>query len=213
MGDRGPASLRVLAAALVVAMVAPAYAAAQQAAVPWTPPRTADGQPDLQGVWDFRTLTPLQRPTDRADQAVLTAEEAAEIEANAVQRAVDADRPSDVRTEPLPVGGNVGGYNNFWFDRGAGVVGDRRTSLIVEPPNGRVPPSQPGAPQQGGPDADDATPERPVRFRVGGIGTDGPEIEGSPNGASWASTPDRQLCPEATTRTCSCSRPPDTWRS
>ena len=175
MRDRRFASFRVLSAALAVAIVAPAYAVAQQTAGPWTPPRTPDGQPDLQGVWDFRTLTPLQRPTDRADQAVLTAEEAAEIEANAVQRAVDADRPSDVRTEPLPVGGNVGGYNNFWFDRGAGVVDDRRTSLIVQPSHGRVPPLQAGVPQQGGADADDVSPGRPVRFRVGGIGTDGPE--------------------------------------
>ena len=55
-----------------------------------TAPRTPWGEPDLQGVWDFRTLTPLQRPSDRADQDLLTAEEAAEIEANAVQRAIDA---------------------------------------------------------------------------------------------------------------------------
>ena len=96
-------------------------------------PRTADGQPDLQGVWDFRTLTPLQRPADRADQAVLSEEEVAEIEATTAQRAAEADLPSEVRTEPLPAGGGgraVGGYNNFWFDRGAGVVEDRRTSLI-----------------------------------------------------------------------------------
>ena len=142
------------------------------------PPRLPHGTPDLQGVWDFRTLTPLQRPTDRADQAVLTAEEVAKIEANAVQRAIDADRPSEVRTEPLEVGGNVGAYNNFWFDRGAGVVDDRRTALIVDPPDGRVPTVQPSVPQQGGPAAEDATPKRPVRFRVGGIGMDGPEDRG-----------------------------------
>ena len=138
-------------------------------------PRLPDGMPDLQGVWDFRTLTPLQRPEDRAEQAELTAEEAAELEAAAVQRAAEADRPSEVRTEPLPAGGDVGAYNNFWFDRGAGVVDDRRTSLIVDPPDGRVPEAQPGADRQGpGP----GTATRPVRFRVGGIGSDGPEDRG-----------------------------------
>ena len=139
-------------------------------------PRLPDGTPDLQGVWDFRTLTPLQRPEDRAEQAELTAEEAAELEAAAVQRAIEADRPSEVRTEPLPAGGDVGAYNNFWFDRGAGIVDDRRTSLIVDPPDGRVPAAQPGVERQGpGPGAE---PTRPVRFRVGGIGTDGPEDRG-----------------------------------
>jgi hypothetical protein len=141
-------------------------------------PRLPDGKPDLQGVWDFRTLTPLQRPEDQVDQAVLSQEEAAEIEANAVQRAIDADRPSEIRTEPLPVGGNVGGYNNFWFDRGAGVVDDRRTSLIVDPPDGRVPDPRPSAKQQATTTMDDALPDRPVRFRVGGIGTHGPEDRG-----------------------------------
>jgi len=142
-------------------------------------PRLPDGRPDLQGVWDFRTLTPLQRPTERADQGLLTAEEAAEIEANAVKRAVEADQPSEVRTEPLPVGGNVGGYNNYWFDRGATVVGDRRTSLIVEPMDGRLPETRAGVLHQGGDDSDPARiPQRPVRFRVGGIASDGPEDRG-----------------------------------
>jgi len=142
------------------------------------PPRLPDGKPDLQGVWDFRTLTPLERPVERVDQVVLTAEEVAEIEASAVERAIEADRPSEIRTQPLPVGGNVASYNDFWFDRGAGVVDDRRTALIVDPPDGRVPTAQPGAKRQGGSDADDVRPERPVRFRVGGIGSDGPEDRG-----------------------------------
>ena len=175
MDDRHVAS-RWLIALLV--FVAPAFVAAQQSG-DYALPRTADGQPDLQGVWDFRTLTPLQRPADRGDQAVLTPEEAAEIEADAVQRAAEADAPSEVRTEPLPAGGNVGAYNDFWFDRGAGVVDDRRTALIVDPADGRVPALQPGVPQQGGAaNAEDVASTRPVRFRVGGIGTDGPEDRG-----------------------------------
>ena len=95
-----------------------------------------------------------------------------------MQRAIEADRPSEIRTEPLPVGGNVGGYNNFWFDRGAGVVDDRRTSLIVDPPNGRIPEAQPDAKRQETTNDDTSDPDRPVRFRVGGIGTHGPEDRG-----------------------------------
>ena len=139
--------------------------------------RTPDGKPDLGGVWDFRTLTPLQRPEEQVE-AMLTDEQAAEVEASAVQRAVDADRPSEIRTELLPVGGNVGGYNNFWFDRGAGVVADRRTSLITEPQNGRLPVIKDGSKLQETTDAVSGVSDRPVRFRVGGIGMDGPEDRG-----------------------------------
>ncbi len=104
------------------------------------PPRLADGHVDLQGVWDFRTLTPLQRPEDLADKSLLTAEETAEIESEAVARTDELNAPSELRTEPLPVGGNVGAYNNYWVDQGARVVDDQRTSLIVEPATGRLPP-------------------------------------------------------------------------
>ena len=138
-------------------------------------PRLPDGKPDLQGVWDLRTLTPLQRPDDRSAQAQLTPEEIAEIEENARQAAIDADQPSEVRTEPLPVGGTVGGYNNYWFDRGAGGVDDGRTSLLVDPSNGRLPEVPAGVSRQA---TEDGVSQRPIRFRVGGVGSDGPEDRG-----------------------------------
>ena len=78
-------------------------------------PRLSDGQPNLQGIWDFRTLTPLQRPQEQ-DNAVLSVEEAAEIEARSAARTNQAFAPSDVREEPLPAGGDVGAYNQYWVD-------------------------------------------------------------------------------------------------
>ena len=68
-------------------------------------PRTADGRPDLQGVWDFRTMTPLQRPTALGEQAFLTDEKVAAQEADVAERNPRLLEPSEVRTAPLPAGG------------------------------------------------------------------------------------------------------------
>ena len=124
---------RSVAPTLLVALVvlAAGPAAGQDA------PRTPWGAPDLQGVWDFRTATPLQRPEDRAEQALLTEEEAANIEQEAVDRNVRLWEAAPRRTE---AGDSVGGYNNFWLDFGTNVIESRRTSLIVDPPDGRIPP-------------------------------------------------------------------------
>jgi hypothetical protein len=169
----------VLFCAMVVAVAfAPVSVAYAQSNSEWSVPRTAAGQPDLQGVWDFRTLTPLQRPDDRAEQALLTEEEVAEIEARSAASAVEADQPSEVRSEPLPAGQNVGGYNNFWFDRGAGVVDDRRTSLINDPVDGRVPALRDGIRHQLGSLGEDLPSPRPILYRAGGAGVDGPEDRG-----------------------------------
>jgi len=90
------------------------------------------GEPDLEGTWINATITPLERPANMAGKAFLTAEEATELENTAaVQRDGADQRP------PRP--GDVGTYNGFWTDSGTKVVGSRQTSLVVEPPDGRVP--------------------------------------------------------------------------
>jgi hypothetical protein len=122
--------------------------------------RLPDGRPDLQGVWDFRTLTPLERPDEFAGQGELTAEQVSAREARARQSQVD--RP--------PPRGSVGGYNQFWFDTRADAGADRRTSLIVDPPNGKVPPLVPNARHQVGSLGEDLPSELPVRYRAGGKG-------------------------------------------
>jgi hypothetical protein len=95
----------------------------------WTPTKTPDGQPDLQGTWTNPSITPFERPAELADKPVLTPEEAAEAEKRAAENRVD--RP------PKP--GDVGNYNQVWFDSGTKVLSTRQTSLVVDPPDGRVP--------------------------------------------------------------------------
>ena len=92
-------------------------------------PRTGWGDPDLQGVWDFRTVTPMERPEEFEGKQFLTSEEAADLEQRAVERQVD--RP--------PRAGDPGTYNQFWMDFGTNIIGTKRTSLITDPPNGRIP--------------------------------------------------------------------------
>lgn len=100
-------------------------------------PRTEYGQPDLQGTYTFRTLTPLNRPPELADKATLTAEEVAEWEQFELRRQNRDLIIDSVGGAGYPPG--VISYNNFWYERGTNALGDYRTSLIYDPPNGRRP--------------------------------------------------------------------------
>ena len=139
--------LRTLAvAAMAVMCAAPAWcqgstvaAKAKAEAKTWTVPHTPDGQPDLQGTWSNTTLTPLERPADLANKPYLTEQEAAEYEkrtfANITGDRRDGGPEADVARS----------YNEFWRDRGTKVIASRRTSLIIDPPDGKVPALTPEA--------------------------------------------------------------------
>lgn len=134
MNHRFLASVCALAPLLLAPVVA-----GQAPAAKWNPPRTLDGQPDLQGVWSSSTLTPLERPLELAGKPALTQAEAAAYEKRLLQQG-----NRDIRGGSADVD-VAGAYNELWFERGTKVVGSRRTSLIVDPPDGRVPPLTPEA--------------------------------------------------------------------
>ncbi|MXY24561.1 MAG: hypothetical protein F4Y45_08565 [Acidobacteria bacterium] len=113
-----------------------------------TAPRTPWGHPDLQGTYTSKTITPLERPAGLADRERLTAEEVADLEQEVVDRNAElAARPARRTevTESVDVGedGAPGFYNNFWLDRGVTSTG--RTSIIVDPSDGRLPSLTPEA--------------------------------------------------------------------
>ncbi|HYL35850.1 MAG TPA: hypothetical protein VEV17_08070 [Bryobacteraceae bacterium] len=112
------------------------------AAKAWTQPRTPDGQPDIQGNWNNSTLTQLQRPRDFADKQFLTEQDTLELEKTLAKRG-NWDRPG---TQPQQA--NALGYNYLFWDAGtklARLDGRGLTSLIIDPPDGRIPPLTPEA--------------------------------------------------------------------
>jgi hypothetical protein len=135
-----------LFATIPVAGQGPAAARASAPAAKASVPRTPDGRPDLQGIWDFRTITPMQRPKELAGKEVLTAQELAEWEVK--------NRRNQDNREATP-GNLVNGqqsnadveraYNDFWWDFGRNAVSTRRTSLVIDPPDGRIPELTPAA--------------------------------------------------------------------
>ena len=134
-------------------------------------PRTEWDQADLQGVWNFSSNVPMQRPSRFGERQFLTEEEIAEAQA----RRAEADANSDAA---LPIEGVDGSYNDFWIEN-AGIGGNVRTSHIIYPTDGRIPDLVEGAVTPQGVYGGATTGgTRPVRIGAGGIGTDGPEDRG-----------------------------------
>jgi hypothetical protein len=173
MRDRSLNFLGCLAAATAVAgwlaAASPAAQAAKPAAAPaakaWTMARTPDGKPDLNGFYDVATMTPVERPNG-ITRLVLTSEEAAAMEKYEYERQVKNDAPLTADRQAPPVGGEnvtpksyleflekfgggvVGGYNNFWLAGGMTVIrvdGQPRSSLVIDPPDGKIPAMKPEA--------------------------------------------------------------------
>jgi hypothetical protein len=128
--------LRSLGGSMIlgVALSLGAVTATAQSPKGAAPARTPWGDPDLQGIWTNATVTPFERPANLAGKAFLTAEEAAEFEKQTLA-ARDADRRNPGTDADVALA-----YNQFWYDRGTKVTPTRRTSLVIDPPDGRVPP-------------------------------------------------------------------------
>jgi hypothetical protein len=164
--------LALFVGGVALTLLVPAAAAAQNGTGS-TSLRTADGYPDLGGIWDFRTVTPLERPEEFADKEFFTEEEVAAYAAERVL-ASNADLDREGKKETTTSRGQVNGtrestdlalaYNDFWWDRGTVVVETRRTSLVVDPPDGRIPPL-----------TDAAAEQAAERVRVNQRPTEGPE--------------------------------------
>src|SRR6516162_10365186 len=100
----------------------------------WVVPRTAGGHPDLEGFWSNATLTPFERPRELAGKEFFTQDEAAEFEKRVLE-ASNRDRRGATPEEDVALA-----YNEVWFERGTKISPSLRTSIVVDPPDGRIPP-------------------------------------------------------------------------
>ena len=142
-----PRNIRAAFRALIVLLALAAAPAAAQTDGRTMPLRTPDGQPDVSGIFTFRTLTPLERPEQFEGVERLGPEAAAAFEASErIRRNRDLFDPEKgaLFYRPRSEGG-VLSYNEFWYERGIELTSDKRTSLIVDPPDGRRPPRTPEA--------------------------------------------------------------------
>ena len=154
---------------LILLLISPLAFAAED----FVAPRTEWGHPDLQGVWNFSSNVPLQRPARFGDREFMSPEEIEELRA----RLAAADAASDQAVPRFDESNDPGGYNDFWVES-AGITDRIRTSHIVYPTNGQMPAPVEGVEIVFGGLGDDVPGQRPVRFVVGGISKDGPEDRG-----------------------------------
>jgi hypothetical protein len=162
-----------LSVVLLIAVLSAVPLAGQKTATP----RTPDGQPDLQGVWSFATITPLERPSELAGKQFFTEKEVVDYEKDVLQR-TNRDRrdgPADADVSRA--------YNDFWWDSGNRVVSTRRTSLITDPPDGKIPALTADGQKRGAERAEarrlhpyDGPEDRPLQERCLGWVTAGPPI-------------------------------------
>src|SRR5579864_6997665 len=105
----------------------------------WAAPRAAGGHPDLQGFWTNASLTPFERPREFAGKEFFTEEEAAAFEKRA-REASNRDRRGATAEADVALA-----YNEVFFERGTEISPTRRTSIVIDPPDGRIPPLTPQA--------------------------------------------------------------------
>jgi hypothetical protein len=142
------ASIGALALMSVAPISAQAPNATAKAKTTGAIPRAADGHPDLQGIWTNATITPMERPSAFASKPTLTDDEATAFEQKQAHELNAQDGASDGPLIAAAGSSGTGGYNVLFVDRGtelARVDGTKRTSLVIDPPDGRVPPMLPEA--------------------------------------------------------------------
>lgn len=142
------------------------------AAESWKSPITEWGQPDLQGVWNFSSDVPMERPEHFGEREFLTEQEIA-----AALAPPDVEKDDSAEEAPLPEGEVGKTYDDFWNEQ-TSISDSVRTSHIVYPKNGRIPPLQDGVAVQYGTRQSGKTADRPSRHLARGIGSDGPEDRG-----------------------------------
>src|ERR1700724_651345 len=114
----------------------------------WKMPRTADGHPDLQGIWNNSTRTPLERPAEFSGKATVTDAEATGWEHKEHQAWQDLDGTSEGPLHKTKGSEGTGAYNVLFYDMGSGLArvdGVKRTSMVIDPPDGKMPPMTPAA--------------------------------------------------------------------